>query len=255
MATSRGRQALEGVTGEITDDDVRAAAVIATMLGVLIANRYLGSLNDTRWVSSTLDGIGLDGPAAWWRSITDGFRHKDFNRKAYFATFRIFVYLVPALIVARTVLRVPMSTLGWRVSTRHAGIYGVLYVAMLPLVLVASRLDSFRAVYPFYSPNFWESAWPWFVVWEALYFLHFIGLELFFRGFVIHGLEPSFGKMAVVIAVIPYVMIHFSKPLPEAIGSIVAGLVLGVLSLRSGSAFWGGVLHFGVALTMDLLTY
>ncbi len=240
---------------DFADVDMRAIAVIATVIGVLMANRYLGSLHDTRWVSSVLDAVGLDRQAAWWRSITDGFRHQDFNRKVYFAVFRIVVYLVPALIVGRKVLGMSMADLGWRITRRHAGIYAGLFAAMLPLVVLASRLDSFQATYPFYSPNFWESVWPWFVVWELLYFLHFIALELFFRGFAIHGLASTFGTMAVFISVIPYVMIHFSKPFPEAVGSIVAGVVLGFLSLRSGSAFWGGVLHFGVALSMDLLTY
>lgn len=240
---------------DLSDDDLRACAVIATMIGVLMANRYMGSLSDTRWLSSVFDAVGLNGAAAWWTSITDGFRHQSFNRKAYFAVFRIFVYVVPAWIVGRKLLRMKMADLGWQITRRHIGIYGGLFVAMLPLVVVASRLDSFQATYPFYSPNFWESVWPWFIVWELLYFFHFIALELFFRGFVVHGLAPSFGTMAVVISTIPYVMIHFSKPFPEAVGSIVAGVVLGILSLRSGSAFWGGMLHFGVAFTMDMLTY
>jgi membrane protease YdiL (CAAX protease family) len=49
-------------------------------------------------------------------------------------------------------------------------------------------------------------------------------------------------------------MIHFSKPLPECIGSIFAGFILGWLSYKSKS-IWGGVfLHVSVAISMDLLS-
>ncbi len=48
-------------------------------------------------------------------------------------------------------------------------------------------------------------------------------------------------------------MIHFAKPMPEATAAIVAGLVLGVMALRSKSFVPGVFLHVGVALTMDLL--
>jgi membrane protease YdiL (CAAX protease family) len=48
-------------------------------------------------------------------------------------------------------------------------------------------------------------------------------------------------------------MVHFGKPLPEVLGAVVAGLVLGAMALRTRS-IWGGVaVHLGVAWTMDLL--
>jgi membrane protease YdiL (CAAX protease family) len=46
-------------------------------------------------------------------------------------------------------------------------------------------------------------------------------------------------------------MIHFGKPLPECLGSIIAGLVLGVLAMDTRS-IWGGVtIHVAVAWGMD----
>jgi hypothetical protein len=42
--------------------------------------------------------------------------------------------------------------------------------------------------------------------------------------------------------------------MPEAIGSIVAGFVLGTLALKSGSIWWGALAHVTVAVTMDLLS-
>ncbi|MBT8199929.1 MAG: CPBP family intramembrane metalloprotease, partial [Acidimicrobiia bacterium] len=57
---------------------------------------------------------------------------------------------------------------------------------------------------------------------------------------------------AVWVMVVPYMMIHFTKPPLEALGAVVAGAVLGVLSLRKESIWLGAALHIGVALTMDI---
>ena len=46
-------------------------------------------------------------------------------------------------------------------------------------------------------------------------------------------------------------MVHFQKPLPETMGSIIAGLALGTLALRTSSIWGGALLHVAVALTMD----
>ena len=92
-----------------------------------------------------------------------------------------------------------------------------------------------------------------FAAWQALYALQFVSLEFFFRGFLVHTLKRDLGAHAVFVAVVPYCMIHFQKPLPEALGAIVAGIVLGTLSLRTGSVLGGAAVHVAVALTMDVL--
>ena len=51
--------------------------------------------------------------------------------------------------------------------------------------------------------------------------------------------------------VVPYALLHIHKPFPEAMGSIVAGLVLGMLALKTRSIWPGLVVHGGVALAMD----
>ncbi|MGI9602552.1 MAG: CPBP family glutamic-type intramembrane protease [Acidimicrobiales bacterium] len=231
--------------------------VLLTVTGVLIASRYLGSGNEIQWLVTSLETVGLDGLADRLDHAMNESVHRRFNRRAYFAIFRMFIYLVPALLVGRLVLRRHMRDLGWRLGWgwSHLRVYVALYALMVPLVLLASTQQSFQDTYPFYTPNELESVWPWFVAWELLYFGQFIALELFFRGFGVHGLAPRLGILAVPVMVVPYVTIHFGKPMPEAIGSIVAGAVLGVVSLRQGSAFWGGVLHFGVAITIDVLAF
>jgi membrane protease YdiL (CAAX protease family) len=62
------------------------------------------------------------------------------------------------------------------------------------------------------------------------------------------------GYTAVWASLVPYTMIHFEKPLAECLGAIVAGWVLGTLSLRTGSMWWGAAIHTAVAWGMDLLS-
>ncbi len=52
--------------------------------------------------------------------------------------------------------------------------------------------------------------------------------------------------------VVPYVMIHFRKPMFETVGAVIAGSVLGVLSLRTGSIWGGFLIHIAVAISMDV---
>ena len=92
------------------------------------------------------------------------------------------------------------------------------------------------------------------VPWWVLYGIQFAALEFFFRGFLVHGLEPRLGFLAVLVMVIPYTMIHFTKPVLEAFGGMGGGFILGSLSLKTRSVWWGVALHAAIALTMDLLS-
>jgi membrane protease YdiL (CAAX protease family) len=133
---------------------------------------------------------------------------------------------------------------------RHLWIYVVLYMLVLPAVYMASKTQGFQMTYPFYK---WanRSAFD-FWAWQGMYAIQFLSLELFFRGFMLHGLR-SLGSRAIFVMIVPYCMIHYGKPMPETIGAIFAGMILGTLAMRTKS-IWGGVaIHVSVATTMDLL--
>ena len=134
---------------------------------------------------------------------------------------------------------------------RHFWIYVGLYGAVLPVIWLVSLTPEFYTFYPMYP----QAGRSWFdlLSWEALYAGQFIALEFFFRGFLVGGLSRFLGALAVPVCVMPYLMIHFTKPWPEAAGSVVAGFVLGWLAWKTKS-IWGGVcVHCAVASTMDLL--
>ncbi|TVQ95185.1 MAG: CPBP family intramembrane metalloprotease [Deltaproteobacteria bacterium] len=133
----------------------------------------------------------------------------------------------------------------------HALVYLTLYLLMLPFLFWAGTQDAFLAKYPMYAGAREGGAHFW--LFQLFYALQFLGVEFFFRGFLLFPLARRIGSHAVFVSMIPYVMVHFGKPMPETLGAIVAGLVLGALALRSGTIWFGVALHCAVAVTMDLV--
>lgn len=173
--------------------------------------------------------------------------------------------VVAMILVPMLLLRVvggmgPRDT-GLRVrgTGRDAWVYLALFVVFVPVVWLASKRPDFAQTYPFYPPRLPSSRAPakvggdW-VAFEAVYFVQFLAVEYFFRGFMVLGLKPALGRAAILVMLAPYCMIHFHKPGLEALGAVGAGLVLGSLSYRTGTVVYGWFLHYAVALSMDLLS-
>ncbi|MCB0996657.1 MAG: CPBP family intramembrane metalloprotease [Acidimicrobiales bacterium] len=235
--------------------DIEMTVVVVSALLTMIALRYYGLPSRAHWFVDAVDLLGLDGVSNRLDHALFESAQREFNGQVFWAVFRIIVYSAAPLIIGRWVLRRSPARLGWNTTgwRDHLGVYLVLFALMMPLVVAASFDAAFREQYPFYAPPEGESLWPRFWIWEGLYLGQFVALEWFFRGFLVHGLKDRVGAMSVLVMLGPYVAIHLTKPAPEAVGSIVAGLVLGALSLRSGMVLWGALLHFGVAISIDLL--
>ncbi|MEZ4366327.1 MAG: type II CAAX endopeptidase family protein [Kofleriaceae bacterium] len=134
---------------------------------------------------------------------------------------------------------------------RHLPLYLGLFAVFLPILVMASKTSEFRATYPFY--RFAHRSMFDLVAWEVMYALQFLSLEFFFRGFLLQGLRRHLGVNAIFVMIIPYCMIHYGKPLPETLGAIGAGILLGTLAMRTRSIWGGVIIHVAVAVTMDVL--
>jgi membrane protease YdiL (CAAX protease family) len=213
------------------------AAMCVTACAGLLVNQYGGSEQTFALLfpPSYSDPYWVLRVKAWWvGSILIGF------------------VALPALVMALLPgARVRDCNLGFRGFRDHFWVYVGLYGAVLPVVWIVSLAPSFTSFYPMYGLA--GRSWADLLMWEGLYAGQFVALEFFFRGFLVGGLSRSMGIFAVPVAVLPYMMLHFSKLLPEAAASVVAGLVLGYLAWKTKS-IWGGVcVHCAVAVTMDLL--
>lgn len=131
---------------------------------------------------------------------------------------------------------------------RNLPVYALLFMLMVPLLWIAAGNADFATYYPLYDPPTWQ-LW---VAFEAVYLAQFFCVEYFFRGPLLFRCEARFGQAAIGMMMVPYALIHIYKPVPEALGSIVAGLLLGYLALQARSIWPGILLHCSVALTMDV---
>lgn len=71
---------------------------------------------------------------------------------------------------------------------------------------------------------------------------------------MLFGLKEKFGYYAVFIQTIPFVILHNGKPAVETFGAIAAGIMLGLLALRTGSIYYGVIIHSAVMINMDLVS-
>lgn len=151
----------------------------------------------------------------------------------------------------------------WRFGLKWLAI---LLGIMVPVVALVSRTSTFWKYYPLNhtlgqqaaqllsglgAANVPASFWAHFLAYELLYALYFVGWEYFFRGFMTFGLYARMGVNGVFVATIPFALLHVGKPFPEALGSIVAGIALGLFALRARSFWYCWMLHVAVAWTMD----
>jgi len=230
----------------------KALVVIILAALCLVFIRYLTGFDR---LVSFLEVIHLDSLGNYFTELRNNTHDKQLFDLIYWTACRVFFYLIIPVLVIKIFMKKRMSDFGWRLSdnlNKDLKIFVVFFCFMFPLVFWVSTQDSFLLKYPFYRPASAEQVFPNLLIWELFYFLQFVSLEFFFRGFVVHGLKEEIGDYSVLVMIIPYCMIHFQKPFLETIGAIFAGVILGYLSLRKNSILTGIALHFSVAVTMDI---
>jgi hypothetical protein len=138
--------------------------------------------------------------------------------------------------------------------------YMIMLGIMLPIVYLASTTQDFMDQYPsmtgtFVQDTFGLSKKTIVLLYEFVYLFDFINLELMMRGLMIIGMARLLGKHAVLPTTMVYLLLHFEKPLGEAIGSIFGGYILGIIALRSKSILGGFLVHAGIAALMELFAF
>jgi membrane protease YdiL (CAAX protease family) len=230
--------------------DKKVISILFVVAFSLVFIQYFG---DFQFLTSFLNNIELGGLAEWLNSLQTYFPNQRLFQLAHWVSTLLIFYLIIPLFIIKLVFKDKLIDYGLSPKgfLKNYKIYVVFFLFMVPLILLVSTTHAFQHKYPFYSP-FGESLWPNFIIWQCLYFSQFFALEFFFRGFMLHGIKKRFGFYSIWIMMIPYMMIHFQKPMPETIGAVFAGIILGALSLKSRSIWLGVAIHYSVAITMDL---
>jgi membrane protease YdiL (CAAX protease family) len=84
--------------------------------------------------------------------------------------------------------------------------------------------------------------------------LYYVAWEWCFRGWLLHGLAQRWPpRLAILLQTVPSALVHLGKPAGEMFGSIPFGLALGWLAWRTGSIWYGWLLHVALGVLTDVM--
>jgi len=167
-----------------------------------------------------------------------------------------FLVLVIPFLTARFLLGISARELGLGSGDRRFGLRfaaAALLLLVIPSAILASTMPDVQMEYPLAKVILVRGdLLPFYEI--AYVLLYYVAWEFFFRGFMLFPLARAFGGVnAVLIQTIPSCLIHIGKPQGELTGSVLAGLILGGLALRTGSIWYGLILHATLGVLVDLL--
>lgn len=234
---------LEGLGGEPT-------VVVCGASALLVVAHYQGSVGSFHTLfGSRFDSCPASGVLGhlWWFGSSVAF------------------YLVAPLVLAALTRGSFHRGYGLGLGDWRAGLsISALFLAvMIPAVYLASSWAPFRGAYPLAGSAAYTLtrdgrstvSWELFALYEAGYLAYFVAWEFLFRGWLVNGLLPHWGRApAILTQVLPFAVMHLGKVEPEAFGSIIAAVALGILSVRTRSFWYGAVIHGIVAVLMDWLS-
>jgi len=236
------REQALAIDGEYKTQDLpsaKAVLVLITAALALVLPKYFGS---PEAFSNMPRAQALLAPLPY----------PDLHPHLYWSAFKFLHYGILPYLCVRFVLKSDLRSHGVRFvwEPKVWLLYASMLLIVLPLAYLASGSASFLRTYPKYAGA--GNSLGELLTWEAAYAFQFLMLEIFFRGFLTFALARYLGSLAVFVMVVPYAMIHLSKPFAECLGSIIAGSVLGTVALRTRSIYGGVVVHCVVAWSMDL---
>lgn len=161
------------------------------------------------------------------------------------------MFLLPVISI-KFVLKEKLSDFGFRMGDKKFGFIssGLFLIVMLPIVWIVSSSESFTNMYPLGGSEL-KTNMVLFLVYELCVGVYMLGWEFLWRGYMLFGLKVKLGYYAVFIQMIPFFILHRGKPEIEVFASILAGIILGIQALRSGSFFYCWLLHFCVMISID----
>jgi uncharacterized protein len=241
---------------EHSELDLKAVAVLLTTCVILTLQNYVFRTGTFEQLLASLEWLGAKNPAGWLGQQTIEYQDRQLAQLLFWVCGSIINYVIIPCLVIKLVLRERVADFGlsFRGILPGSWLYLVMFLCMIGPLVLASRTEAFQAKYPFYRLQYGEPLWPRLWIWEVAYIAQFFALEFFFRGFMVHGLRRRLGIYAIFVMTVPYCMIHYGKPMAETMGAIGAGIILGLMSLKTRSVWFGACLHVAVAMSMDFLS-
>jgi len=165
----------------------------------------------------------------------------------------ISLFLLPSIIII-FLFKEKLSDYGVKFGDYKVGFTVTLIsiAVMLPILWFISASPEFAAKYPHLQMA--KSNWSIFIIYEIGMLIYLFAWEFIWRGFMLFGLEKKFGYYAVFIQMIPFVILHNGKPELETFSSILGGIILGIVALRTRSFLYGVFIHFAIMIGIDIFS-
>jgi membrane protease YdiL (CAAX protease family) len=160
---------------------------------------------------------------------------------------RLVLYAAIPLLVVVLVFRDRPSRYGVRIGDWRAGaaLAGAGCLVMTPIVVwFAGQAD----VVGYYAPS--AASLPDVAVTNAV---DLFSAEFLFRGFLMFALIRAIGPIGVLVATLPFVFSHLTKPELELLSTLGGGMLYGWLAWRTGSILWGAAAHTFILTLVVLL--
>ena len=140
-------------------------------------------------------------------------------------------------------------TLGdWRFGLRFVGVAAL---ALLAPLWINAGSPAFQAEYPL--ARLATRSWALLAGWECCYAVYYLGWEALFRGFWQLGQRRHLGLFgALALQAAASTVLHVGKPEGEFAAAVVAGLVFGLVAVRTRSILYVFLLHWYVGAMTDL---
>lgn len=144
----------------------------------------------------------------------------------------LFYLAIPLL----TILLLRQNPLAWGLGIGNwqwtAGSTAVGAAGVAILLALFGQAPAMRAYYQPLRP-----ARDVFWTWLGLVAVQLLAWEFIWRAFMLFGLEPALGELAVYVQMVPFAISHIHKPEIETLSSIAGGILLGYL-VRKCRSFW-----------------
>jgi hypothetical protein len=237
------------------------AFAVPLLVGVIVNKRYQSLRNPWFWI------IALVSP--WVFAYTSHFDFLgkisysssnynllNYNSKSSFWISQVVFALLFSGIIWYFKDRKSMSFYGFKFKGHALKPYWIMLAIMLVPILIAGTAEGFLHTYPriksILYPNYEAISLSHYIRYELAYGINFLGIEVFFRGFLVMAMAGIIGKEAILPMAVFYVTIHFGKPMGECISSFFGGSLLGIISYHTNSIKGGLLVHVGIAWLMEI---
>lgn len=162
------------------------------------------------------------------------------------ALIRFLLFLVVPVAIILLVFRDEPRRYGLRLGDWRLGL-GLLLaglVVMTPIILGLSTLESFRLYYGTTTEPLGTA------ILDNL--VELVSAEFILRGFLMFALWRRVGPLALVLALVPFVLTHLGKPDIELWSTFLGGSIFAWLDWRTGSILWSALGHVFVLTLMSI---